>query len=122
VVSALAGKLLYAYRASWALTAGYMLNHAMDTACAHGNKSIVQCLARAKARVDQKTRDSPLFHAVSNGHTGVVQYLLRSKASLNSPIGDFNETPLQFAIRRQHTSVVPLLERASASEMKSNKK
>jgi hypothetical protein len=102
---------LFANSVDAASDLSYAFTCAIDGACVHGNKSTVQCLARAKVRVDGATQFSPLYSGIVGGHAGVVACLLQFKASPHLPLC-VDETPLQLAIRKQRQSVVRVLERA----------
>lgn len=110
VISTLVHKLC-ANNVDAASDLSYAFTCAIDGACDLGNKSTVQCLARAKVRVDGATHFPPLYSGIVGGHAGVVACLLQFKASPHLPLC-VDETPLQLAIRKQRQSVVRVLERA----------
>jgi hypothetical protein len=92
------------------------LDYALRDACYYGNKVTVQCLLRAKVRVDGRPSGTPLYNAVISGNARVVLCLVQSKASLTAPI---NHQTLPQVVQHasykgnyQHKSVVRILERA----------
>lgn len=56
-----------------------------------------------------------LAYAADNGHLGIVQLLLESKASIDTPSGDDGQTALMRASWRGHEEIVQALDSQGAA-------
>ncbi|HTJ94120.1 MAG TPA: ankyrin repeat domain-containing protein [Pararobbsia sp.] len=84
-------------------------------AAEHGHVGVIDCLATAKASVDQPGPDgmTALIIAVEHGHVGAVEQLIRWKANVN--IQDKRGyTPLILAAHGGHTDLIDALIKANA--------
>lgn len=57
----------------------------VDIASQHGQEDLLEYLLKRGVRVNDKTGNStPLLHACTGGHTGVVRRLIASGAGVNA--------------------------------------
>lgn len=81
---------------------------ALHIAARKGNAEMMAFLIKNGAKVDARTTNgmTPLFDAVINSHTGVVELLLAAGADVNAKL-DTGETPLVVARRLQDKGFPP---------------
>lgn len=86
----------------------------IEIAANFGHDSIVRCLARRGASVNDASdnTDTPLSSACQNNHVDIVRYLLDRRANVND--GTLLGTPLEIAFKRDHLAIAEMLLGAGA--------
>jgi uncharacterized protein len=101
--------ILAAAEADVNLGAKYTESTPLHIACLQGKVQLVNAMLNAGAFVDANdhVRQTPLHHAVSNGHGTVAAILLEANANIN--IGRARCTALHIAVKRGNSDMVELL-------------
>lgn len=86
----------------------------IEIAAYFGHYSIVRCLVRRGARVNDASdnTDTALSSACQNNHVDIVRYLLDRRANVND--GTLLGTPLEIAFKRGHLAIAEMLLGAGA--------
>lgn len=77
-------------------------------ACKYGNyQLVVWCIGENSSIVNVKTKDgiSPLYICISNGHYGLIEKLLNSKANINEVNGNLQDTALHLACHQWQQAI-----------------